>query len=1032
MKKIIETYKVIADFVPATVTIMDITEENVPIYEVTMPEFDVGTKALLGKIMEDLARVIPVSVEETTDPKKMDELKTRFFDAAKKEISKKFPRMTSESINIFSGVLLHNMYGLGDIEIILADLLLEEIVINNSLTPIAVYHKKYGWLKTTKTLNKEDEIYNLASQIGRKSGRQISLLNPIMDAHLITGDRVAATLFPISTQGNTITIRKFSRSPWNIITLIKNKGISKEMVAFLWLALQYELNVMVAGATATGKCMTGDTLVHLKNGKRIPIRDVVESAFANQKILMNDSWEYVEVNNLNVLSLDQENLQIVPAKVERVWRHKAPETLFNLETSSGRTITVTGEHPFFFLNENGSLEKIRADHLEKGQRIAVPRKISCITKEKENLWSYIENDPLLFVPERKEQVKMMSKKLLEKYGLKYQKDLTKKFGIKPQRFRYWTQENAIPLQMYTKLRKESEIKDNYPYLKSKTSSEKIKIPEISPDLLRFIALVIADGYLHKDKVSIKFSNNNKKLLEEFLILAQNLFGVTGSISYPKERVSCSVVHSSALSRVLHLACRIPYGKKARKVVIPEFLLSQGKESILAFLSGMIDCDGYVGPYYIEISSRSKSLLQGISTSLLQLGVISHMSHTGNSRLTIYGYDSIVKLKNIPLVKEDKKRNLHALLNKGTQKTYNKDTIPALHKMIIRTRNEMGLSQKAFAHELQVCRQAVSHWERGVRNPSLSNIAEIAESFGEGFPFFTKMRDSDVFWDEIHAVTPITNHKEEYVYDFTVREHHTFLAGEIPFIAHNTSVLNALVALIPPNQRILSIKDTREIFLPESLHWNWVPMSSRTPNAEGQGAISMLDLMIASLRMRPDRIIVGEVRRKDQVETMFEAMHTGHSVYTTIHAETVQQVLRRLLEPPISIPKTELESLHLILIQYRDRRRNLRRSLELAELLAGGKEEMEVNYLYRWRARKDTFEKINQSIRVFEDLNLHTGMTQQEIMKDLNQKEQILQWLLDNNVENIDLLGKIMKIYYKTPDVILEAANKKQKPEAIVL
>ena len=130
MKKIIETYKVIADFVPATVTIMDITEENVPIYEVTMPEFDVGTKALLGKIMEDLARVIPVSVEETTDPKKMDELKTRFFDAAKKEISKKFPRMTSESINIFSGVLLHNMYGLGDIEIILADLLLEEIVIN--------------------------------------------------------------------------------------------------------------------------------------------------------------------------------------------------------------------------------------------------------------------------------------------------------------------------------------------------------------------------------------------------------------------------------------------------------------------------------------------------------------------------------------------------------------------------------------------------------------------------------------------------------------------------------------------------------------------------------------------------------------------------------------------------------------------------------------------------------------------------------------------------------------------------------------
>ena len=500
MKKLLETYKVVADEVPATIKIWDVPEENVPIYEITMPEFDVGTKALLVKLTEDLSRMIPISVEETTDPKRMEELRKKFFEIAKKEIAKRFPRMREEEVNTLSGVLLHSMYGLGDVELILSDALLEEIVINNSLYPIAVYHKKYGWLKTSKRLTTEEDIYNFSSQIGRKAGRQISLLNPIMDAHLITGDRVASTLFPISTQGNTITIRKFSRSPWNVVTLMKNHGISKEIVAFLWLAIQYELNVMVAGATASGK---------------------------------------------------------------------------------------------------------------------------------------------------------------------------------------------------------------------------------------------------------------------------------------------------------------------------------------------------------------------------------------------------------------------------------------------------------------------------------------------------------------------------------------------------TSVLNSLVALIPPTQRILSIEDTREITLPESLHWNWVPMTSRTANPEGQGAISMLDLMIAALRMRPDRIIVGEVRRKDQVETMFEAMHTGHSVYTTIHADTVQQVLRRLLEPPIQIPKTELESLHLILIQYRDRRKNIRRSLELAELLSGGKEEMEVNYLYRWRPRTDTFEKVNQSIRIFEDLNLHTGMTPQEIQKDLKQKETILQWLLDYQIEDVDVLGKIMKTYYKDPDSILTAAQKKQKPESVV-
>ena len=103
------------------------------------------------------------------------------------------------------------------------------------------------------------------------------------------------------------------------------------------------------------------------------------------------------------------------------------------------------------------------------------------------------------------------------------------------------------------------------------------------------------------------------------------------------------------------------------------------------------------------------------------------------------------------------------------------------------------------------------------------------------------------------------------------------------------------------------------------------MTSRIANPEGHGEVTMLDLMVASLRMRPDRIIVGEVRRRNQAEALFEAMHTGHSVYATIHADTVQQVKRRLIEPPIAIPKTEIEALQLILVQYRDRRRGIRRN-----------------------------------------------------------------------------------------------------------
>tara|TARA_Y100000031_G_C8209569_1_gene380242 strand:+ start:126 stop:776 length:651 start_codon:yes stop_codon:yes gene_type:complete len=116
----------------------------------------------------------------------------------------------------------------------------------------------------------------------------------------------------------------------------------------------------------------------------------------------------------------------------------------------------------------------------------------------------------------------------------------------------------------------------------------------------------------------------------------------------------------------------------------------------------------------------------------------------------------------------------------------------------------------------------------------------------------------------------------------------------------TSMLSAISGLLPTNQRVISIEDTREITLPEELEWNWVPLTTRNPNPEGQGEVTMLDLIVSSLRMRPDRIIAGEVRRKAQAETMFEAMHTGHSVYTTIHADTVEQVKRRKTQIRIQI------------------------------------------------------------------------------------------------------------------------------------
>ena len=245
----------------------------------------------------------------------------------------------------------------------------------------------------------------------------------------------------------------------------------------------------------------------------------------------------------------------------------------------------------------------------------------------------------------------------------------------------------------------------------------------------------------------------------------------------------------------------------------------------------------------------------------------------------------------------------------------------------------------------------------------------------------------------------------------------------------TSALNGMLALVPPYQRLVTIEDTRELALP-SYQWNWVPLITRPPNPEGFGEVTMLDLVVNALRMRPDRIVMGEIRRKREAEVLFEAMHTGHSVYATLHADTGTQVIKRLIEPPIEIPPSEIDDIHLLLVQYRDRRRNIRRTLELSEIVPGT-ESPELNRIFIWKPRTDTFDMVKQPHRYIEQMNLHTGMTDKEINDDQENKKKILEWMVANGLDKVDDVGKVMKIYYSEADTILEAAVNGTPPSKVL-
>jgi flagellar protein FlaI len=497
---IVTKYKIVADLVPAMVTIMKGREEFVPIYALSLPKIEKATKAILDKVQEKLISEVQIGTTELLDPRSSERIKQNFAKKAEATLIDEIPNIPKSTADILIGFLLHEMLGLGTIELLLKDDKLEEIVINSSNEFIWAYHKEFGWVKTNIKVPSEGQIENYASLVGRKIGRQITTLRPLMDAHLITGDRVNATLFPISSHGNTMTIRKFRRKPWTITEMLNSKTITSEVASMLWLAFEYEISMIISGGTASGK---------------------------------------------------------------------------------------------------------------------------------------------------------------------------------------------------------------------------------------------------------------------------------------------------------------------------------------------------------------------------------------------------------------------------------------------------------------------------------------------------------------------------------------------------TTALNVMMPFIPPNQRVISIEDTRELRLPDFLHW--VPLTTREPNPEGKGGVSMLDLLVNSLRMRPDRIVVGEIRRQREAEVLFEAMHTGHSVYATLHADTAEQTIRRLTSPPINLPMEMLETLPLITVMFRQRRLGIRRVLQVAEVIgtASKRGEIDLNLLYRWRARTDTIERENPSIRLFQNLEMYTGMTKDEMEKDIVEKAGILEWMQKCNVNTVNTIGKIVSTYYVERDRVLDAVKGNKKPDDIL-
>src|SRR3989338_4419150 len=179
------------------------------LYHIVITQFQPATIALLNDVKQQLITELRLTSTEVLDAKMIDSIKNKFKQKAFALFTERLPTAKSGELNLLMTYLMHDMLGLGKIELLLHDSQLEEIIVNSAREPIRVYHRKHGWLETNIFVKDEAQIQNYSNIIARRVGRQITTLHPLLDANLVSGDRANAVLYPIATKGNTITIRKF-------------------------------------------------------------------------------------------------------------------------------------------------------------------------------------------------------------------------------------------------------------------------------------------------------------------------------------------------------------------------------------------------------------------------------------------------------------------------------------------------------------------------------------------------------------------------------------------------------------------------------------------------------------------------------------------------------------------------------------------------------------------------------------------------------------------------------------------------------
>jgi flagellar protein FlaI len=228
----------------------------------------------------------------------------------------------------------------------------------------------------------------------------------------------------------------------------------------------------------------------------------------------------------------------------------------------------------------------------------------------------------------------------------------------------------------------------------------------------------------------------------------------------------------------------------------------------------------------------------------------------------------------------------------------------------------------------------------------------------------------------------------------------------------TTTLNAILMFTPPDAKIVSIEDTRELKL---YHENWVAEVTRV--GVGGEEIDMYDLLKTALRQRPDYIVVGEVRGRE-AQTLFQAMSTGHSCYSTIHAGDINQMVYRLENEPLNVPRSMIQFLDVALVQQMvvTKRKRIRRTREVNEILGVDPvdKNLLINQFVKWDPKEDHHVEISTPKKLEKIASMYGGGIE-DVYQELLRRKEYLELMLKNGIRDYRRVTRLIQAYYRNPE-----------------